>query len=1419
MKTSQRCTTAAKPVTAVLCALLCLAGLVPGAAAQTTDISTSPLVTAAPNAVKPNIMFILDDSGSMGRDYMPDDAGFAEGKYGRNAAQCNGLAYNPTIIYDVPVDASGNNLAAGAYVVKVPGDLPNIRTVSTAVSVATSTVTLTLQLSTFNNNSYSTNDLVTLFSNTTPSNYMVGVITSVDAGNNRLTIRFTDFGGSGSITNARIGDGDFRPFYFTYNTYTGSPAALSYSYSSGSLNTSSTFYRECDSVIGDTSATGSGRFTKVVLNASTITQNYRNWYTYYRTRMLMMTTATSRAFRGIDDKYRVGYSTISSKSVDGSLFLDVADFDATQKATWYSRLNGSPPAGYTPLRAALSKAGRYYAKKATLNNGNAQTVDPMQFSCQKNFAILTTDGYWNTGCNSSGTNCTETGNYRPLRLDGSTLVGQQDDAVARPMRDGATVTIEERTSLLQQRSVTNQAQSATMTLQSRTGQLQTRTRANNNAAWTSWSNVASCTWDTSGGSRQDCRYNWSAWSSAATCTAVAANTNTSNGTTWTGNARDCQYVSSGWSNVGSCTPSSPGPSSGPNYTVASATVCQTLTSTSPWVNVASCTAAGSTQCQYTNWTSYSTVGSCTAAPRSAGPGYTVSTARDCRSTSTGGSSDSLADVAMYYYQTDLRDASLSNCALANGTDVCANNVTPSGNDAARHQHMSTFTLGLGVNGTLGYNPNYLGGDSPDYQALIAGTKNWPNPGDDAGAVNIDDLWHAAVNGRGQYFSATNPTSLAQSLSSTLAAIDSQTGTASAAATSTLQPVAGDNTEYVTSYTTVFWFGDLVSYQVDPQTGARSSTPNWSAQQLLDARVAGGTARNIYYMQRNAGANTGTLQSFTYANLSAGLRANFDGACSKSPALTQCATTGFDVSGANSGTNLVSWLRGQPDAARYRTRQHLLGDTVGGAPVYVRRPPFSYTENNYQTWAASINASNSGAGRKGVVYVPANDGMLHAIDGTTGQELWAYVPSMVMDRMYKLADSNYATRHEFFVNATPVIGDIWVPGSPGTWKTILVGGLGAGGRGYYALDITNPDAPVALWEFTNDSLGGNNNLGLTFGNPVITKRANGQWVVAFASGYNNVSPGDGNGRLFVVNANTGQRLTEVQTYTATGVPAGSTGTPNGLAKINNWVDSPRDNTTARYYGGDLLGNLWRFDIDGVVAPNNAALRLAQLRAGSPAVAQPITTRPELAMVTQGGVNYPVVYVASGKLLGLSDLSSTAQQTVYAIKDPLTNTQLGDVHASSNMVAQTLTEDTVTRTRSVTSNPVDWSSNIGWRVDLLSAGERVNIDMRLALTTLVVGANAPSNDACTSGGTAYLYQFDFGSGGALPGTNGVAGEWLGNSFAVGIGLMQLYSPTSGVGQGGTIVRVQRGDGGVSTSGVYQPNSAAVQGRRTSWRELVN
>jgi type IV pilus assembly protein PilY1 len=280
----------------------------------------------------------------------------------------------------------------------------------------------------------------------------------------------------------------------------------------------------------------------------------------------------------------------------------------------------------------------------------------------------------------------------------------------------------------------------------------------------------------------------------------------------------------------------------------------------------------------------------------------------------------------------------------------------------------------------------------------------------------------------------------------------------------------------------------------------------------------------------------------------------------------------------------------------------------------------------------------------------------------------------------------------------------------------------------------------------------------------------------------------------------------------------------------------DNTALRYYGGDLLGNLWRFDIDAQVAPNNAALRLATLSTSVSGPGQPITVKPELAEVTEGNTTHQVVYVATGQLLGVSDLTNTATQSVYAIKDPLTNTQLGNVRSSSAMVVQTLTVPTglnglpTDDPRTISSNPVNWATNIGWRVDLPSPGERVNIDVRLVYETLVVASNIPRFDVCSaaSGGSSFLYQFNINSGSSLTpgpnGTDGVAGVSLGGAFAVGLGPTQLFGGpgTTGdegtAGGGGTTIRVQMGDGSVQLRQTPTPGAGPLTGRRTSWRELI-
>jgi type IV pilus assembly protein PilY1 len=770
----------------------------------------------------------------------------------------------------------------------------------------------------------------------------------------------------------------------------------------------------------------------------------------------------------------------------------------------------------------------------------------------------------------------------------------------------------------------------------------------------------------------------------------------------------------------------------------------------------------------------------------------------------------LADVAEYYFATDLRTSALGNCASSSSgsaQNVCGNIVRPVGSDKATWQHMNSFTIGLGVSGTLPYDKNYLTQTAGAYVDLTSGTLNWPVPegadlnnGEGGNATNVDDLWHAAVNGRGQYYSALNASALSEAINGVVTSVQQVSGSGATASTSTLQLVAGDNNQvFRASYTTQLWTGDLQSFPINGTTGVIASTATWSAQAKLDAMAT--SARKVYF------SNGSALQSFEYGNLSTAQKGYFDNLCGQTLIATQCSLlSASNKTVANTGANLVNYLRGvrtyetasvdasnNSIAALYRKRDHVLGDIINGAPVHVGKPPFSYADAGYADFVTAQ------ATRTPVVYVGSNDGMLHAFSaatgGTGGSELWAYVPSVVMPNLYKMADSSYGSKHQYSVDGAPVMGDIKV----GTdWKTIVVGGLNSGGRGYYALDITDPNNPKALWEFTDA------NMGLSFGNPVIAKRSDGTWIVAFASGYNNTD-GDGKGHLYVLNANTGVKLLDIATS------AGTNADPSGLAKINAWIESTSDNTAKRFYGGDQQGNLWRFDIDALLPPNRAAMQLAkfQVDASTP---QPITTKPETVEIS----GRPVVVVATGRYLGSTDITDSTQQSIYAVRDTLTATGWSDVRAdTTNFVRQTFTLNGPVATAtaaSVSNTSVDWSTKGGWWIDLPHSRERVSTNLGLQYSTLAIATAIPNGDACASGGSAWRYYLNVANGGVVT-TNPAGGLWSTDGLIMGMTWVQDSN-----GNARIIYQKSNGDNVIETPPVAT-SSGSGSVHRTSWRELAD
>jgi type IV pilus assembly protein PilY1 len=823
------------------------------------------------------------------------------------------------------------------------------------------------------------------------------------------------------------------------------------------------------------------------------------------------------------------------------------------------------------------------------------------------------------------------------------------------------------------------------------------------------------------------------------------------------------------------------------------------------------------------------------------------------------SSGTLADVAQYFYQTDLR------------TDLVDN--VPSGpRDTASHQHMTTFTIGLGLAGQLKYEGNYLTSTAGDFQKLRQGTLDWPIPAADTETA-LDDLWHAAVNGRGQFFSARNPQEVVDGLAGALAALALRTGAGAAAATSNLQPVAGDNFAFTAEYTTVQWTGDLKARTLDLNTGTVSSAVLWSAQTLLESRTA--ASRTIFTATTDTSNFPRKLKSFEWSGngnsypsdttLTTAEQAFFD-----TTLLPQYSGWTMGQRTTATAKTLVDFLRGDkskyvtgasptPDTDLYRARVKLFGDIINAQPSYVRASPLGYNDFGFSAFQACTAGTGSGCpsgltgARVGTAFAAANDGMLHAFDtdgAGAGGERWGFIPSMVLRNLPKLAATNYDANHAFFVDGSPVVGDICIATNcklatvtAGDWRTILVGGLNSGGRGFYALDITNPTTSGVklLWEFKvrdpavtacNAAVVGTStdcDLGLSYGNPIITKRkSDGKWVVIVTSGYNNINPGSGRGFLYVLDAATGLVLNKIaQPVSAPGTAGTASPTlcspvtvlpaypycdanPSGFAKINVRLENnDTDNTALYVYGGDLYGNLWRYDLTSTTNAYPTAFLMAQFTdtGGTPAP-QPITVRPEVAIIPN---DIPAVFVGTGKYVGSDDPGNSQQQTIYAVRADLTTT----IANRSGLIQQTLGGDVTVAggtIRTVTSTAsVNWNSDKGWYINLPLSGERVNVDPSLQIGTLVMASNVPSTSSCTAGGFGYLNFFDYLTGKFIESSaNAAASRKVSGSLIVGTNTVKL--------PGNKLVTITTTADNQQLTFETPIKSIGLGGKRVSWREVV-
>jgi type IV pilus assembly protein PilY1 len=732
---------------------------------------------------------------------------------------------------------------------------------------------------------------------------------------------------------------------------------------------------------------------------------------------------------------------------------------------------------------------------------------------------------------------------------------------------------------------------------------------------------------------------------------------------------------------------------------------------------------------------------------------------------------SLTDIASYYYTANLRPDLPAGLLSVDPSD------TDNNADKNPDLHMNTYGVTLGMKGTI------YGTGSPAATNPYLNYPTWPAPTQNRHPSSIDDLWHATINGRGEMFLANNAADLTLYLRQVINSLLTKAGSDAGISVSNVNLKDGDNTAYVSSYNAQEWSGQLAAYPVNVNDGQVDMTPEaqiWEARDQLTARAPSDRLIATYDGTQGIAFDPSAIGATHKAMLNTPSQSDADA--------------------------VIAWLRGDRslEGTTYRTRGALLGDIVSAEPVYVGGAISVYADSGYNAFASSI------ASRQKAIYQAANDGMLHAFNATTGAEAWAYVPLVAYPRLNALTDPLYS--HQFIVDGTPAVGDAdlgnTASGGGEDWRTILVGGLGAGGPGFYALDVTDPNAgseanaaQKVLWEFPSPSTpaGTAANVGYSFGRAIIAKTRAAGWVVLVTSGYNNTA-GDGQGYLFVLDANSGQLIRAI----ATGV--GTAADPSGLAQISAWANNAALDATVDYaYGGDLKGNLWRFDLSSTSTAAWNVVKLATLTTGT-GTAQPITSAPELAQID----GRRMVFVGTGALIGSSDIGNTQVQSVYGIVDDL---------SASPLIVSPRTElrnKPVTvmggGIRNIDPTTVDYTVHRGWYFDLPGMGERVNVAASAAFGVLVFSTNQPSTTACSS--QSYLYAVDLASGGQLPNAAFAPGEtpWSGKS----LGQSLASRPVIVVLPNGSVQSItHKSDTTLTTSRL--PVQLGGKVRKVGWKEI--
>ncbi|BEU04902.1 hypothetical protein OAG1_37020 [Agarivorans sp. OAG1] len=543
--------------------------------------------------------------------------------------------------------------------------------------------------------------------------------------------------------------------------------------------------------------------------------------------------------------------------------------------------------------------------------------------------------------------------------------------------------------------------------------------------------------------------------------------------------------------------------------------------------------------------------------------------------------------------------------------------------------------------------------------------------------------------------------------------------------------------YQTRFEGEAWSGDVLAYSSNG--GSFSDTPSWQAAEKIDAISS--SSRVIY--TRNDESNE--IIDFVVPT---DLLGADDGLSSNQIGALLAGQNGSDDEKLAYLTAVINYLRGDrtfesPDLAyNMRERKSALGDIINSTPYYVDK----------------VNGHDVG---KPVLVFGANDGMVHVLDVATGEEIMAYIPSQVYADLNSLTKSSYT--HRYFV-------DGGIAGfTDDNDKTIVVGTLGTGFKGLYAIDVSDMSSPnknKIKWEIDADT-SGYGGLGYTRETPTIAKLANGKTGVIFSNGYNS---SDDEGQLFIADIEDGSLIATLKTGVGSSDDPTGESRPNGLASPAV-VDKNSDGVADRIYVGDLFGNLWAFDISNSSSSNwtidnsdNKPLFTAVSldKSGSPAeyISQAITTKPSVGIHPNGLSQGVLVAFGTGKYIENDDNKYLGEptQTVYAIWDKLNQTYYTDTREEvdgeqvyTSLLRQSIIEED-SRNRRLSSYPIDWGAHKGWYLDLVNTqndntnnyGERQVTNSLLLANKLSFTTLLPNEDPCTTGGSGWYMEMNLHSG---------------------------------------------------------------------------